>query len=141
METTRNTVRPVVLTCWKDIAQYMGKGVRTVQRWEREFALPIRRPNGATGKSTIMALTSDLDAWLRERWSGRVQPVGEVNGSPSLSDLNNQIRASHHLREANQALVHEISMVLHALVRNCDQLIMTQQDNPAGLFPPPAINA
>jgi hypothetical protein len=25
-----------VLTSWKEIAQYVGKGVRTVQRWERE---------------------------------------------------------------------------------------------------------
>ena len=36
-----------VLSSWKDIAKYMGKGVRTVQRWERHLGLPVRRPNGA----------------------------------------------------------------------------------------------
>ena len=35
-----------VLSSWKDIARYMGKGVRTVQRWERHLGLPVRRPNG-----------------------------------------------------------------------------------------------
>jgi hypothetical protein len=34
--------RPV-LTCWKDIAQYVGKSVRTLQRWERESGFPVRR--------------------------------------------------------------------------------------------------
>ena len=33
-----------VLSSWKDIARYMGKGVRTVQRWEHHldfrFAVP-----------------------------------------------------------------------------------------------------
>jgi hypothetical protein len=23
------------MTCWKEIARYLGKGVRTVQRWEQ----------------------------------------------------------------------------------------------------------
>src|ERR1700691_4450004 len=32
-----------VLTCWKDIAQYVGKGVRTVQRGEKEMGFPVRR--------------------------------------------------------------------------------------------------
>jgi hypothetical protein len=34
----------VVLSSWKEIARHFGKGVRTVQRWERELGLPIHRP-------------------------------------------------------------------------------------------------
>ena len=33
-----------VLASWKDIAQYVGKGIRTVQRWERELGLPGEEP-------------------------------------------------------------------------------------------------
>lgn len=32
-----------VFTSWKEIARYMGKGVRTVQRWEQDFGLPVRK--------------------------------------------------------------------------------------------------
>ncbi len=34
---------PDLLNSWKEIAAYMGRGVRTVQRWERDLALPVRR--------------------------------------------------------------------------------------------------
>jgi hypothetical protein len=30
------------LTSWKEIGQYLGKGVRTVQRWEQQMGLPVR---------------------------------------------------------------------------------------------------
>ena len=32
-----------ILTGWNEIANYLGMGVRTVQRYERELGLPIRR--------------------------------------------------------------------------------------------------
>ena len=31
------------LDSWKEIAAYLGRGVRTVQRWEREEGLPVHR--------------------------------------------------------------------------------------------------
>jgi hypothetical protein len=34
---------PGVLTGWKDVANYVNKGIRTVQRWEGQFGFPIRR--------------------------------------------------------------------------------------------------
>jgi hypothetical protein len=51
-----------ILTSWKDIAKYLGKGVRTVQRWERELGLPVRRPDN--GKHVVVAVSDDLDAWI-----------------------------------------------------------------------------
>src|SRR5436309_1682014 len=52
-----------MVTGWKDIANYLQKGVRTVQRYERELGLPVRRPAGkATG--SVMATKSELDAWV-----------------------------------------------------------------------------
>ena len=41
----------------------MGRGVRTVQRWERELDLPVRRPRGKS-RSAVIALAADLDEWL-----------------------------------------------------------------------------
>jgi hypothetical protein len=58
------TNRPPALTCWKEIAQYLHKGVRTVQRWERELGLPIHRPpNRSSG--IVRAEPSELDAWMK----------------------------------------------------------------------------
>ena len=54
-----------ILNSWKEIAQYLGRGVRTVQRWERDFGLPIHRPKGQN-RSATLALSSELDEWLRE---------------------------------------------------------------------------
>lgn len=53
-----------VLNSWKEIATYVGRGVRTVQRWEAELGFPIRRPAGK-GRSTVIALRAEIDLWLR----------------------------------------------------------------------------
>jgi hypothetical protein len=51
-----------LLTSWKEIAIYLSKGVRTVQRWERELGLPVRRP--AQSRHIVLATTSELDGWV-----------------------------------------------------------------------------
>jgi hypothetical protein len=52
------------LTSWKEIAAYMGRGVRTVQRWEACCGLPVRRP-GDGSRSTVLAVAEELDEWTR----------------------------------------------------------------------------
>jgi CheY-like chemotaxis protein len=53
-----------VLNSWKEIARYLGRGVRTVQRWELDCSLPVHRPKGRA-RSATLALTSEIDEWLR----------------------------------------------------------------------------
>jgi hypothetical protein len=53
-----------VLNSWKEIAQYLGRGIRTVQRYEREAHLPVRRLGGKT-RGAVLALPKDLDNWLK----------------------------------------------------------------------------
>lgn len=62
---SNNNAGKTVLGCWKEIADHLGKGVRTVQRWERECGLPVRRLN-ATFKGRVVAFTAELDEWLRQ---------------------------------------------------------------------------
>jgi TolB-like protein/Flp pilus assembly protein TadD len=53
------------LDSWKEIAAYLNKEVRTVQRWEKSLGLPVRRL--AQGKQgTVFAYKPDLDAWWQE---------------------------------------------------------------------------
>ena len=53
------------LTSWKDIAAYLGKGVRTVQRWEQHLGLPVRRP--AAQRRVVFAIPAELDAWIKKQ--------------------------------------------------------------------------
>jgi hypothetical protein len=52
-----------IFSGWKEIASYLRKGVRTVQRYERELGLPIHRPNGKT-VGAVMAAKKELDDWV-----------------------------------------------------------------------------
>jgi CheY-like chemotaxis protein len=52
-----------ILSSWKEIAQYLGRGVRTVQRYEGQFKLPVRRMSG-NDHSSVMAFSDEIDRWL-----------------------------------------------------------------------------
>lgn len=53
------------LDSWKEIAAYLKKEVRTVQRWEKNSGLPVRRlAHGKQG--TVFAYKLELDAWWQE---------------------------------------------------------------------------
>ena len=51
------------LNGWKEIAAYLGRSVRTVQRWEKDFGLPVRR-FGVSKPESVFALQREMDAWL-----------------------------------------------------------------------------
>ena len=55
-----------LLNSWKEIAGYLNRDVRTLQRWERGKDLPVHRLPGGD-KPAVYALKSELDAWLRSR--------------------------------------------------------------------------
>jgi Tol biopolymer transport system component len=70
------------LESWKEIASYLNRDVRTVQRWEQNKGLPVRRlPGGEMAR--VYALRSELDAW----WNSRgIHLASEVEGAaPGLA--------------------------------------------------------
>ncbi len=54
------------LNSWKEIASYLNRATRTVQRWEREEGLPVHRLQHQK-QGTIYASKSELDAWWESR--------------------------------------------------------------------------
>jgi hypothetical protein len=52
-----------VLKSWKDIATYLGVGIRTAQRWKDKRGLPVKQP-GAERRSAVLALPGEIDRWL-----------------------------------------------------------------------------
>src|SRR5579864_4289750 len=76
------------LESWGEIASYLRREIRTVQRWERYQGLPVRRLQiGKLG--SVYAYRSELDKWYRER-----QPQAE-NGEEDTEKAGNGDIAPH----------------------------------------------
>jgi TolB-like protein len=54
------------LESWKEIAAYLRRGVTTVQRWEKNEGLPVRRHVHAR-QGSIWADTAEIDVWWARR--------------------------------------------------------------------------
>jgi tetratricopeptide (TPR) repeat protein len=59
-------VSPAKLSSWKEIAAYLGREVRTVQRWEKLDGMPVRRLFHEK-RGSVYALAAELDAWVASR--------------------------------------------------------------------------
>lgn len=65
--------QPRRLDSWKEIAEYLGRDVRTAMRWSKSHGLPVRRVAGGKGRS-VFALANEIDAWMSGR--GAETPSG-----------------------------------------------------------------
>jgi hypothetical protein len=83
-------VRPEILSGWKEIANYLGRGVRTVQRYEREFGLPVQRPSRKK-QGSVLSTQSELDAWVADRLSGRQAFVSLKRRTADMGELSKRI--------------------------------------------------
>src|SRR5512136_210855 len=54
------------LDSWKEIARYLNRDVRTVQRWEETGGLPVYRRTQGRVRGAVFAYKSELDEWLRQ---------------------------------------------------------------------------
>ncbi len=108
MATAPKPSRAAVLNTWKEIAAYLGRGVRTVQRYEHDLGLPVRRPRG-TSRSAVIALTTDLDEWLRCTPRSALDSASAKEALPhvvtalheSEREKDDLRRLCHELRSAN----------------------------------------
>jgi len=54
------------LDSWKEVAAYLNRSVRTVQRWEKREGLPIHR-HVHEKASSVSAYKREIDAWQKQR--------------------------------------------------------------------------
>lgn len=100
----------MVLNSWKEISAYVGRSVRTVQRWEAELGLPIRRPRGRS-RSPVIAMSDEIDAWLRSAPAVQEIRNGEVE-SELLQCLRRGIREHSDLQLRCQQLCNDNKRLL-----------------------------
>jgi hypothetical protein len=116
-----------ILGSWKEIAAYLGKGVRTVQRWEQLHGLPVRRPNGAP-RGVVYSSREELDHWLLTQWSQRSGEMAEPAGPAVFSRPTTELIETHYaLRHENQNLVNLIKLRLEQMKQECFALAQTIQ--------------
>ena len=80
---------------WKEIADYLGTSPRTVQRWEQEKGLPVRRVPGSSGHS-VFADSRELDNWLAlgEQLAAKHPTAAEPMPAPESSERPGEKRDS-----------------------------------------------
>jgi len=54
------------LESWKAISSYLGRDIRTCQRWEHELGLPVHRLD-ASPAARVYAYKDEIDRWLSEK--------------------------------------------------------------------------
>jgi hypothetical protein len=82
-----------VLNSWKEIAIYVNRGVRTLQRWERELGFPVRRPRGKS-RSAVIAFTDEIDNWLRAASCGTSRRGRSQEAINELHRRHNELTAA-----------------------------------------------
>jgi predicted glycosyl hydrolase (DUF1957 family) len=93
------------LNSWKEIASHLERGVRTVQRWESELGLPVRR-KGRGKRSPVYALATELDLWRVT--SGAV--VGKEPDPDFERAAGSAVEESRRLMSSVQSMVQSVSM-------------------------------
>jgi Tol biopolymer transport system component len=76
------------LDSWKEIAAYMRRDVKTVQRWEKREGMPVHR-HVHDKMGSVYAFRSELDAWAEHRRltapaEGLAMPADAAPSSPSV---------------------------------------------------------
>jgi hypothetical protein len=92
-----------VLTSWKEIAQYIGKGARSAQRWERELGFLVRRMQHGR-KSSVLAVPAEIDAWLQSQ-----RLFGEQS-CPEEPERTTLLRTLNALRAENRKLRRQLAL-------------------------------
>ena len=86
-----------ILNSWKEIASYLGRGVRTIQRYEEQLGLPVHRPAG-TDRSAVLAFADELEQWLRNTPIRNGTHSNPTNGNSSNVIELPEIRIKDNLR-------------------------------------------
>lgn len=76
-----------MLSTWKDISAYLGRGVRTVQRWENNLGLPVHRI-GTGNRPPVFAFEHEIEEWLRRTAGVEMDSEEPTQGEHDRSDSN-----------------------------------------------------
>ena len=108
------------LTSWKEIARHMNKSVRTVQRWEEEFGLPVRRPE-KPDSGTVLAFPEELDLWMQQHTV--VRAVDELHHEVTAIARHPRINGFIDRVHASTARATDVRQRSHQLLSRTEELL------------------
>ena len=97
---TDGTTSSDTIQGWKDIASYFGRSIRSVQRWEREFGLPVHRIRAVDGQ-TVYAIRVELEEWRKSRDLAKLEPEDEESQANGHADDSLPGTSLEHSSTAN----------------------------------------
>lgn len=122
---------PEILNGWKEIANYLGKGVRTTQRYECELGLPVRRP-ARHSCSAVIATKAELDAWVAASPIREAYRVRLPHNAPNMLEFHRNVETLHLLVAEAVQLRQQLAESLASLQAHVASLTQTQ-DSPSTL--------
>ena len=90
-----------LLNGWKEISQYAGRAVRTVQRWERSYGFPVHRPKGDS-PSAVLAITDEIDTWGQASRRRQVDEIAELKAEIESLKAELKVVKSGWLEDRNR---------------------------------------
>ena len=96
-----------ILCGWKRIATYLDMSVRSVQRYEKEQDLPVRRAIGKS-RGAVMATITELDGWVSTRAAQPDSSGSEREFFVGVEELRSGVNRMHDLLEELQQLRQEM---------------------------------
>jgi hypothetical protein len=98
------------LDSWKEIAEYLGRDVRTAMRWEQDLSLPIHRVPGGQRRG-VFAVPEEIDAWLAARGNQLPDTTTETTAADSEPAPSRRLASRWYLLAA-AALVVALGLLL-----------------------------
>ena len=96
---------------WKEIADYLGRDVRTVVRWEKDKGLPVHRVPGGK-RQAVYAFSDELDRWLR----GEAEAAGQDSLLPVTVIEAPAATQQRRVRHAEWALLIAVALICFSLL-------------------------
>jgi hypothetical protein len=81
-KTSKTSEKKKKLDSWKEIAAYLDRDVRTVQRWERKKGLPVHRLDDSK-RSRVFSYSDEIDNWEGEMLSSKKRKESDLIFSSS----------------------------------------------------------
>lgn len=99
------------LDSWKEIAAYLNRDAKTVQRWEKREAMPVHR-HVHDRISSVYASRAELDAWAR----GRNLRAAEENGIDRASSADPVLQLASPISPPTSRVSLELALLLAAVI-------------------------
>ncbi len=103
-----------ILDGWKDIADYVGKSVRTIQRWEKEDGFPIRR---VQSKRSVFAYADEIDKWMAQKGkSDKAETLQVIHEETGREETNVSINHKASKKTARKFFIAFFLLVIIIIV-------------------------